>query len=222
MRVMRPLIAFAALASLAACASAPSSTASLGLPQPTVSSETVRVAMDIRDDDNGLTWAQEAQLLALADEYKARGHGPLVIGFPDGAGNEDAAMFAIANARTFLYGQGLSWRSIVGAPYDARGEESAPVTFAFTRYLAHAPDCPQGWDDLARNPSNARNARMGCAMAANLAAMISDPHDLLAPRGMDAPDASRRHTVLERYRAGEPTASTRTENESGAVSSVNN
>ena len=59
-------------------------------------------------------------------------------------------------------------------------------------------------------------------MAANLAAMVADPRDLVAPRTMGVGDTGRRLDVIERYRAGESTASERSEHESGAVSNVNN
>lgn len=202
---------------LAGCASTP---VGLDLPQATAEAELFRADMPVDPRDNGLNWSQLDLLAAIAEEYKARGHGPLLISFPEGGTNEQAAIAAIANARTYLYEAGLDWRQISGGAYDARGRGDAAVIFTFTRYRAVAPDCPQGWSNLARNFDNRHEARFGCAMAANLAEMVSDPRDLVAPRGMDAPDAGRRQTVLDRYRAGESTTSQRSEYESGAVSNV--
>ncbi|XBQ14831.1 MAG: CpaD family pilus assembly protein [Oceanicaulis sp.] len=196
---------------LAGCASQ----APAPLPQASAVPETVRVEMAVDPRDNGLTWSQIDLVSALASEYKARGHGPLVISYPRGAGNAEAAIDAIAAARTQFYEAGLDWRQIAGGAYDASGRASAPVIFSFTRYQAVAPDCETGWGDL-----RGRDAwdSFGCATASNLAAMVADPRDLVSPRGMDAPDADRRQTVLDRYRQGQPTASTRGDGESGAVS----
>ena len=204
---------------LAACSTTP---VGLDLPQPTAVAETFRADMPVDPRDNGLTWEQEGMLAAIATEYKVRGHGPLVISYPQGAANEDAAIGAIAASRTYLYEQGLDWRQITGGAYDARQQGNAAVIFTFTRYRAVAPDCQQGWEDLRPSFDNHHNERFGCALAVNLAAMISDPRDLIAPRNMDPSDAGRRQTILDHYRAGESTTSERSDHESGTVSSVGN
>ncbi|WP_417482344.1 CpaD family pilus assembly protein [Maricaulis sp.] len=204
---------------LAACSTTP---VGLDLPQATAVAETFRADMPVDPRDNGLTWAQQDMLMAIATEYKVRGHGPLVISYPQGGDNEDAAIGAIAAARTYLYEQGLDWRQITGGAYDARSQGNAAVIFSFTRYRAVAPDCPQGWEDQRFDFDNHHSARFGCSLATNLAAMISDPRDLIAPRNMGPSDAGRRQTVLDHYRAGESTTSERSDHESGAVSTVGN
>jgi pilus assembly protein CpaD len=50
--------------------------------------------------------------------------------------------------------------------------------------------------------------------------MIVDPGDLLGQRPLDGSDLSRREVNLEKFREGESTASARTDQESGAVSSA--
>lgn len=212
--VFKGLLALSAL-TLAACASTPQP-----LPRATAAPETVRISMDVSALDNGLTWNQIDVIEAVATEYKARGHGPLVISYPQNAGNADAAIGAIAEARTRLYDAGLDWRQITGGAYEAGGRVSAPVIFSFTRYQAIAPDCETRWNDLARARPNETWPRFGCATANNLANMVADPRDLVAPRTMDAPDSARRQTVLDSYRQGESTASQRSDRESGAVSSA--
>ena len=211
--VFKALLALSAL-TLAGCASAPQP-----LPRATAAPETVRVSMDVSARDNGLTWNQIDVINAVATEYKARGHGPLVISYPQNAGNADAAISAIAEARTQLYAAGLDWRQITGGAYEAGGRTSAPVIFSFTRYQAIAPECETRWNDMANVRANENWPRFGCATANNLANMVADPRDLVAPRTMDGPDTGRRQTVLDNYRQGESTASQRSDRESGAVSS---
>ena len=211
--VSKALLALSAL-TLAGCASAPQP-----LPRATAAPETVRVSMDVSARDNGLTWNQIDVINAVATEYKARGHGPLVISYPQNAGNADAAISAIAEARTQLYEAGLDWRQITGGAYEAGGRTSAPVIFSFTRYQAIAPECDTRWNDMANVRANENCPRFGCATANNLANMVADPRDLVAPRTMDGPDTGRRQTVLDNYRQGESTASQRSDRESGAVSS---
>ena len=198
---------------LTACATGPTER-----PEATAMPETVRVAMDVDPRDNGLSWSQIALIDNVAGEYKARGHGPLVISYPQNAGNAEAALSAIAEARTRLYAAGLDWTEIAGGAYEAGGQIQAPVLFSFTRYQAMAPDCPERWDDLTNARPGTAWPRFGCATAANLASMISDPRDLVTPRTFGSPDTMRRQMVLDNYREGEPTGSRRTNDDSGAVS----
>ncbi len=220
MKTMTKIALMALGLGLTACASNPQ--AGLNLPQATAEAEVYRSEMPIDARDNGLTWAQLDQLAAIATEYKARGHGPLVISYPQGAANEQAAMRAVANARTVLFEAGINWRQISGGAYLADGYSDGALVFSFTRYRAVAPDCPEGWQDLTPGPSNVRYERFGCSMAANLAAMVADPRDLIAPRTMEAGDTGRRQTVIDAYRQGEATASQGSGADSGAVSDVGN
>lgn len=196
-----------------ACASAPRE-----LPRASAVPETVRVAMDVSPLDNGLTWEQIALIETVAGEYKARGHGPLVISYPQNAGNAEAALSAIAQARTRFYAHGLDWTQIAGGAYEAAGQSQAPVLFSFNRYQAIAPDCPERWTDLTTAPPGREWPTFGCANAANLAAMVADPRDLETPRTFGAPDIARRQQVLDTYREGQPTGTRRSTDESGAIS----
>ena len=47
----------------------------------------------------------------------------------------------------------------------------------------------------------------GCATLANMAAMVDNPADFVAPAQIGAPDATRRAGVLQSYRKGEKTKS---------------
>jgi pilus assembly protein CpaD len=176
--------------------------------------------MPVDPEDNGLTWTQIDLIASIAQAYKARGHGPLVISYPEGAGNSDASIRAIALARTQLYEAGLDWQQIAGNAYLADGQSSAPVYFSFNQYKAIAPNCELGWENMRIAPRDTNSHQFGCATEANLAAMIANPRDLELPRTMDPSDSGRRQGVIEGYRAGESTSSERSDNESGAVSTA--
>ena len=60
--------------------------------------------------------------------------------------------------------------------------------------------------------------QMAHVAAANIAAQIANPQDLLRPRDMTPADAQRRATVLGKYRAGEVTSSARDDQAAGAIS----
>lgn len=209
------LLSLTILTAAAGCASAP-----MARPEATAVAEQVRVPMPVNPSDNGLTWDQQDLVNALAAEYKAVGHGPFVITYPAHGPNSDAAIAAIAQVRTRLYDAGLDWRDISGSAYDAAGRPDAPVIFSFQRYVAVAPACSQGWEDLAHPRAGETWDQFGCATANNLAAMVADPRDLVTARGLAAPDAARRQTVIDAWRRGEGTATRRSDEESGAVTEV--
>ena len=202
------LVAGAALA-LGACASTQTASVqrdALNLPQASAVAETFRAEFAVDPRDNGLTWAQRDMLAAVADEYRARGHGQLVISYPQGGQNEAAAIDAIAEARTYFYERGIDWRAIAGGPYDARGQGNAAVIFSFTRYRAVAPDCDQGWENLAIEWDNQAHSRFGCATAANLAAMVANPEDLISgQQGTGQTVVTTSTKAIRSYREKAPT-----------------
>lgn len=216
MACMRILTGLLSAFVLAACATE----APRPLPQATAAPETVRVEMAYDMRDNGLTWRQLDLIASVAAEYKARGHGPLVISYPQNAQGADTAIAVIADARAQLYAHGLDWRAIGGGAYDARGRAGAPIIFSFTRYRAVAPDCDGSWPDLTQTRPGEAWPQFGCANAVNLAAQVADPRDLLTAGAVDPSDAARRAMVLDRYRQGLPTSSQRIDDESGSVSTA--
>ena len=65
------------------------------------------------------------------------------------------------------------------------------------------------------------NPNFGCANTANIAALIANPADLIAPRDVRIRrDAARRETVLTKYRQGQITSTPKDEQASGVVSTV--
>ena len=64
------------------------------------------------------------------------------------------------------------------------------------------------WSGLrARDYRNLRSPNMGCATQNNLAAMIADPHDLVAPTEAAPRDGAMAARGVQLYRQGELTGS---------------
>ena len=88
--------------------------------------------------------------------------------------------------------------------------------------LAHNPG-GTGWygpttDKVYRN--NRQYYNLGCASQRNLAAQVAEPADLVQPRSEAPVLASRRNTVTEHYRKGEPTATQAVDADKGKISDV--
>jgi pilus assembly protein CpaD len=170
--------------------------------------------------DAGLPQEVRANVQAFAAAYRAEGHGPLMMSAPSGGENADSVARAAQEARLLLAAAGVPYSAIAMSAYDATGTATPPLVLSFTRYEAVAPECAPLWEqDLSQNRHRPYES-FGCSMNANLAAMIEDPRDLIEPRTQTPRDAPRRAAVLERYRQGEPTGATRSEDERATISNA--
>lgn len=186
-----------------------------------IDSETASLALPVPAGMTRLSPQMSAEVKAFLAVYKARGHGPLTVATPQGSPNAASAQRVAREVVRLAEDNGLFADSVQTQPYNVSTEEqSAPVLLSFTRFVASASPC----GDWSRNAGESlRNQPLpdyGCATQNNLAAMLEDPHDLLAPRGMTEADAERRAVVFDKYRKGEPTAVKRPADEKANVSEV--
>lgn len=187
-----------------------------------VDTDVISMMLDIPLDKVALSVSDKAAISAFAATYKQRGHGPLSISAPSGSPNERAAINIVAELRAGLDAVGIPDASLAYAAYRASRENiNAPIVLSYSRYVATASPCGNWTMNYGHNPNNINSPNLGCATQNNLAAMLADPADLVTPRDMTPSDANRRSTVLEKYRAGEDTATVKSEEDSGAVSEVN-
>jgi pilus assembly protein CpaD len=91
----------------------------------------------------------------------------------------------------------------------------------FVRYHADPAPCGDFSESLAIIWSNKPSPNFGCATQHNLAVMVADPHDLVAPKALEAGDARRSLTILEKYRKGDTTIATKAPEQSGSIATVN-
>lgn len=169
----------------------------------------------------GLSPADRAAIEDFAAAYRQRGHGALTISTPSGSPNSGAATVALSDVRDLLNENGVGAGDLAYTPYRASGADAAaPLILSFKRYVALPTACGNWSQNYALDPTNGLTPNHGCATQNNLAAMVANPADLVAPRNMTPADAARRSTVLEKYRAGEATATARGDQDSGAVSEV--
>ncbi|WP_162173796.1 CpaD family pilus assembly protein [Hyphomonas johnsonii] len=215
------------IASLTGCAS----TASTKLPpvylqgtvldnhQIGVSKRTEFLEIAISPVASEITLKDRQQIADFVTLYRKRGHGPLIMSLPESSANPQLAVSAVATAREIAWQNGVEYDEIAGSSHGEGSTVSEPLLMAFQVYDAVAPDCkPLSEYDYSDVSSNNESPELGCAVRTNLAAMIADPADLLGQRKLDAADGPRRAVILEKFRNGEATASTRGRDESGAVS----
>jgi pilus assembly protein CpaD len=94
------------------------------------------------------------------------------------------------------------------------------VEIGYVGYVAHADPCSDWSKDLANTAANQSSPNFGCAVQHNIAAMVSDPRDLVQPRPLTDSDAGRRNTVIGNYQKGKVTAAEKSQDQSAKVSDV--
>lgn len=161
----------------------------------------------------GLDQNMRGQFQAFVGDYLDHGNGMLSLAVPRG---RDAAAREFADDAVAM---GVP-RSRILVGVDEAPERGAEVKFTYIRYVAQTKPCGDWSRNVAVTYANNPPPNFGCAMQQNIAAMVADPRDLVAPGAMAAEDAQRALTVLDKYRKGESTPAQKTDDQSGAVSNV--
>lgn len=180
---------------------------------PTIFKNKVQVAesierLELYTRPNGLELSarDETAVNQFLQAYGHRGNGPLYINIPGTAQAGLGAQQAQALIRRNLASIGLGGAAVQTGQYQAAYGSPAPVVVSYRTLKAIPQDCRhQG--NLADTYANQTHDSFGCFQAANLAAMIGDPRQLIEPYDMTIPDSQRRQTVYDRYIAGENPAS---------------
>jgi pilus assembly protein CpaD len=185
----------------------------------TVDADTASMAVPVGGLASGLSSDSDRDVRAFLAVYKARGHGPLTIARPVGAGNDKAAGRVATDILHVATQVGVSPDDLMPQSYQvSAGVPEAPVMLSFTRFVASAAPCGDWSHNMGQSTRNTEMPDLGCATQNNFAAMVEDPHDLIGPRGVTAADAERRAAVFDKYRKGETTITDRKTTERGNVS----
>ena len=169
--------------------------------------------------EDGLSPPQVAALSELVSHWRSAGVGPILIRTPSHGGGKTYR--AAANIQSELAALGVVDGRISLSGYADEGDGAgAPIVVSFDRYEAKTTECGRSWDNITSTAANKPDANFGCAVTANLTAMISNPADLAHAQPLDPGDNARREIVLGKFRAGQVSSSAKDDQASGAISSV--
>ena len=198
--VMKKLLLAAAAASIAGCAAQfnGQEQALTVAEQHPISIDSQTVTMTLAQSGGQLSSLDESRLRAFADSYMRNGHGALTVTTPTDS--------EAAGVREALSRFGVPFSSMIEADYRGGGA-AGDVILSYTHYVATPSACGL-WEGLReRDYRNMNSPNFGCASQNNLAAMIGDPHDLVEPAAMTAPDSATRIRGVGNFRKGEDTSS---------------
>ena len=163
----------------------------------------------------GLMPEDAVRLEAFVGDYLNGGSGAISVSAPAGPGANEALSYF--GEKLALLGVPRS-RILVGTREVAGRDEK--VKFHFISYEAHTDQCGDWSADLAETTANATAPNLGCSNQQNIAAMVTDPRDLITPEPESAADATHRAAVLGHYEQGQVTGSAKNSSQSGTVSDV--
>jgi pilus assembly protein CpaD len=173
----------------------------------------------------GLSAPQRADVLGLAQTWVREGTGAIVADVPVDTPNARAAASAYGEIRSLLAAGGVPPRGITMHQYHPDDPRTLPtIRLSYPRIAAVAGPCGTWPEDLGPsllNKSYSENKpyyNFGCSYQHNIAAMIDNPADLEQPRSETAAYTLRRSEAFEKYRKGEPTATTYSEAEKAKLS----
>jgi pilus assembly protein CpaD len=165
---------------------------------------------------DGMTVAEAVKFDAFLADYRANGNGSLAISVPNGPPSRATITFFAERAAA----SGISRDKILVSTHDvANGDYRVDVNYI--TYSARTDTCADWSEDLAFTIDNVTPKNYGCSVQHNIAAMVSDPRDLIAPRPFDTGDGNRAATVIDNYEQGKPTSAQKTADQSAAISDVN-
>lgn len=150
---------------------------------------------------NRLAAADTAQLRRLIEELGEPRRTRVTISLPADADQSQAVPVVRA-----LAGFGVDSSNIT-VGQQPRGDSAAVRGIAVTAelYAAVPPRCPDWHRTVMDDDSFRPSSNFGCANANNLAAMLADPGDLVAPRRLGPADGTAQEAAVDRYKTNKVT-----------------
>jgi pilus assembly protein CpaD len=183
------------------------------------------VDLFVGNSRGGLTAAQRADVMGLAQTWLREGTGAINADVPAGTPNARAAADAFREVRAILASAGVPPAGLIVRNYhpdDPR--QFATIRLNYPKITASVGPCGLWPEDLGpsiHNPSYLDNKpyyNLGCAYQRNIAAMVDNPADLVQPRPETPAYEARRMVAFEKYKKGAPTTTTYPETEKAKLS----
>lgn len=169
-----------------------------------------RLELYARPNGLELSKRDEYAVSNFLQAYAESGSGPIYINRPAAALHSPGVRQTNALIDRLMSQNGVRIGSAQSGTYHSRPGDPAPVVISYRTLKSVVHDCSR-LSDLSVTYSNGVSPEFGCFASANLAAMITDPRQLIEPYATQAPNAQRRQVVYDRYIEGSTTASERPE-----------
>ena len=175
----------------------------------------------------GISAAQRADVMGLAQLWLAEGTGAISIDMPVDTPNARAAQDSLREIQATFAAAGVPPRAINVRQYHPEDvRHMAAIRLNYPKISAVAGPCGLWPEDLGpsvHNKSwfeNKSYYNFGCSNQRNLAAMVDNPSDLVQPRPETPAYWPRRNAAFEKYKRGTSSATTYSEADKAKLSDV--
>src|SRR6202790_4938281 len=173
----------------------------------------------------GLSAAQRADVIGLAETWLHEGTGAITADLPVDTPNARAAADAFREVHALLAAAGVPPRGIAVHHYHPEDpRQLATIRLNYPKISAVAGPCGLWPEDLGpsiKDKSYFENKpyyNFGCAYQRNMAAMVDNPSDFVQPRSETPAYTARRTTAFEKYRKGTTTTTAYPESDKAKLS----
>jgi pilus assembly protein CpaD len=155
------------------------------------------VTLEVASGQGTLQPGQVNAVQAFLHQATSASVTPITLARPSGGGASTRVASEIAS---LMAGQGIQRQRIVFATYDAPG--NAPVRLSYVSTYARTKACGNWESDLTESSANEGAPNQGCAVQANIAAMVANPETLVVPNPSTPIPANSRVTALTALTTG--------------------
>ena len=150
---------------------------------------------------HALPRASQQAVAGFAQGYARNPSSTMRVMMPTGSPNAHVASALGSDILEALSNGGVEPDRVEIMHYDAsRHGATAPIRLSYHGIAADVHECGK-WDaDLTRQNDNRNYTNFGCATQRNLARIVANPADLLAPRGTAPIDGENRANKIRQYR----------------------
>lgn len=199
----------AIIGTLSACVAQPNPMYRITENNPIKVAESIeRLELYARPDGLELSARDRFAVSQFLEAYRANGDGPLYINMPSVAKSTMGAQQTQTMLQTMVAQSGINPQALQSGEYQSSPRVPSPVIVSYRTLRAIPADC-RYMNSLSHTSENTPYSSFGCSQSSNLAAMVSDPRQLLEPYATSSPNSQRRTVVYDKYIQGESTASER-------------
>lgn len=170
------------------------------------------VTLEVATTQGTLQPGQVNAVQGFLNQATSSGVTPITLAKPSGGGGSSRVASEIAS---LMAGRAIPRQRIVFATYDAPA--NAPVRLSYISTYARTKACGQWTSDLTDSSANEASPNHGCAVQANIAAMIANPETLVVPVATTPIPAAGRMTALTALTTGTTTSSSSSASSSAAA-----
>jgi pilus assembly protein CpaD len=145
------------------------------------------VTLNVDSSQGTLQPLQVNAVMGFAHQAMQAGVSPITISRPSGGG---ASARVASEVAALITQQGVARNMVRIGTY--AGSASAPVRVSYISTYAKTKPCGQWSGDATETEENSHLASHGCAVQANIAAMVADPETIVVPSTVDPINANTR------------------------------